>query len=136
MLNINLSVKRFFLTISLNVPLTLQVTDCLTTVKSVNKTDATTLLSTFSVRFFNACSFCIHYFCKTVCLKFLNESFQSLEGIINASKEELVLCPGLGPQKVCICFAGFNKLVCIFLHSKTGVQIAFLFVIHLGKETV
>ncbi|XP_051565884.1 DNA excision repair protein ERCC-1-like isoform X2 [Myxocyprinus asiaticus] len=24
---------------------------------------------------------------------------QSLEGIINASKEELVLCPGLGPQK-------------------------------------
>ncbi|XP_065107881.1 DNA excision repair protein ERCC-1 isoform X1 [Paramisgurnus dabryanus] len=48
-----------------------QVTDCLTTVKSVNKTDAMTLLSTFS----------------------------SLEGIINASKEELVLCPGLGPQK-------------------------------------
>lgn len=48
-----------------------KVTDCLTTVKSVNKTDAITLLSTFS----------------------------SLEGIINASKEELVLCPGLGPQK-------------------------------------
>ncbi|XP_059417221.1 DNA excision repair protein ERCC-1 [Carassius carassius] len=48
-----------------------QVTDCLTTVKSVNKTDAMTLLSTFS----------------------------SLEGIIKASKEELVLCPGLGPQK-------------------------------------
>ncbi|KAI7808497.1 DNA excision repair protein ERCC-1 isoform X1 [Triplophysa rosa] len=48
-----------------------QVTDCLTTVKSVNKTDAMTLLSTFS----------------------------SLEGIISASKEELVLCPGLGPQK-------------------------------------
>ncbi|XP_037542312.1 DNA excision repair protein ERCC-1 [Nematolebias whitei] len=48
-----------------------KVTDCLTTVKSVNKTDAVTLLSTFS----------------------------SVEGIINASKEELVLCPGLGPQK-------------------------------------
>ncbi|KAL0985523.1 hypothetical protein UPYG_G00158000 [Umbra pygmaea] len=48
-----------------------KVTDCLTTVKSVNKTDSITLLSTFS----------------------------SLEGIINASKEELVLCPGLGPQK-------------------------------------
>ncbi|XP_026768979.3 DNA excision repair protein ERCC-1 [Pangasianodon hypophthalmus] len=48
-----------------------KVTDCLTTVKSINKTDAITLLSTFS----------------------------SLGGIINASKEELVLCPGLGPQK-------------------------------------
>uniref|UniRef100_A0A8C1JMZ9 Excision repair cross-complementation group 1 n=1 Tax=Cyprinus carpio TaxID=7962 RepID=A0A8C1JMZ9_CYPCA len=48
-----------------------QVTDCLTTVKSVNKTDGMTLLSTFS----------------------------SFEGIIKASMEELVLCPGLGPQK-------------------------------------
>ncbi|KAL6485030.1 hypothetical protein MHYP_G00070750 [Metynnis hypsauchen] len=48
-----------------------KVTDCLTTVKSINKTDSITLLSTFS----------------------------SVEGIINASKEELVLCPGLGPQK-------------------------------------
>lgn len=48
-----------------------KVTDCLTTIKSVNKTDAITLLSTFS----------------------------SVEGIINASKEDLVLCPGLGPQK-------------------------------------
>lgn len=48
-----------------------KVTDCLTTVKSINKTDAITLLSTFS----------------------------SVEGIIDASKEELVLCPGLGPQK-------------------------------------
>ncbi|KAG7501551.1 DNA excision repair protein ERCC-1 [Solea senegalensis] len=48
-----------------------KVTDCLTTVKSVNKTDAITLLSTFS----------------------------SIEGIISASKEDLVLCPGLGPQK-------------------------------------
>lgn len=48
-----------------------KVTDCLTTVKSVNKTDSITLLSTFS----------------------------SLEGIITAAKEDLVLCPGLGPQK-------------------------------------
>ncbi|KAJ8252969.1 hypothetical protein GJAV_G00207720 [Gymnothorax javanicus] len=48
-----------------------KVTDCLTTVKSVNKTDAMTLLSTFS----------------------------TMEGIMNASKEELALCPGLGPQK-------------------------------------
>ncbi|KAF5903105.1 DNA excision repair protein ERCC-1, partial [Clarias magur] len=48
-----------------------KVTDCLTTVKSINKTDAITLLSTFS----------------------------SLGGIISASKEELELCPGLGPQK-------------------------------------
>lgn len=48
-----------------------KVTDCMTTVKSINKTDAITLLSTFS----------------------------SIEGIINASKEDLVLCPGLGPQK-------------------------------------
>ncbi|KAL4657026.1 DNA excision repair protein ERCC-1 [Arapaima gigas] len=48
-----------------------KMTDCLTTVKSVNKTDAITLLSTFS----------------------------SLEGVINASKEDLALCPGLGPQK-------------------------------------
>uniref|UniRef100_UPI0037E953A0 DNA excision repair protein ERCC-1 n=1 Tax=Semicossyphus pulcher TaxID=241346 RepID=UPI0037E953A0 len=48
-----------------------KVTDCLTTVKSINKTDAITLLSTFS----------------------------SIEGIISASKEDLVLCPGLGPQK-------------------------------------
>ncbi|XP_018612948.2 DNA excision repair protein ERCC-1 [Scleropages formosus] len=46
-------------------------TDCLTTVKSVNKTDALTMLSTFT----------------------------SLEGVINASKEDLALCPGLGPQK-------------------------------------
>lgn len=48
-----------------------KVTDCMTTVRSINRTDAITLLSTFS----------------------------SIEGIINASKEDLVLCPGLGPQK-------------------------------------
>ncbi|XP_043940272.1 DNA excision repair protein ERCC-1 [Protopterus annectens] len=48
-----------------------QMTDCLTTVKSVNKTDSATLLSTFG----------------------------SLANIINASREDLSLCPGLGPQK-------------------------------------
>lgn len=48
-----------------------KVTDCMTTVKSVSKTDVITLLSTFS----------------------------SVEGIFNASKEELTLGPGLGPQK-------------------------------------
>ncbi|XP_078515435.1 DNA excision repair protein ERCC-1 [Lissotriton helveticus] len=48
-----------------------KVTDCLTTVKSVNKTDCTTLLSTFG----------------------------SLADLTKAAREELSLCPGLGPQK-------------------------------------
>ncbi|XP_062862232.1 DNA excision repair protein ERCC-1 [Trichomycterus rosablanca] len=64
-----------------------KVTDCLTTVKSINKTDAITLLSTFS----------------------------SVEGIINASKEELVLCPGLGPQKARRLYDVFHQP---FLKSK------------------
>ncbi|XP_060076418.1 DNA excision repair protein ERCC-1-like isoform X1 [Ylistrum balloti] len=46
-------------------------TDCLTSVKSVNKTDAATLMSTF----------------------------KTLEGVMEASKEDLSLCPGFGPQK-------------------------------------
>ncbi|KAK3893037.1 hypothetical protein Pcinc_003131 [Petrolisthes cinctipes] len=45
--------------------------DALTTVRSVNRTDAMTLLSTFV----------------------------SLERIIEASEEEMALCPGFGPQK-------------------------------------
>nr|XP_010945112.1 PREDICTED: DNA excision repair protein ERCC-1 isoform X3 [Camelus bactrianus] len=49
-----------------------RVTECLTTVKSVNKTDSQTLLTTFG----------------------------SLEQLIAASQEDLALCPGLGPQKV------------------------------------
>ncbi|KAK5861253.1 hypothetical protein PBY51_022664 [Eleginops maclovinus] len=65
-----------------------QVTDCLTTVKSINKTDAITLLSTFS----------------------------SVEGIISASKEDLVLCPGLGPQKARRLYDVLHKP---FLKSKT-----------------
>ncbi|XP_062968405.1 DNA excision repair protein ERCC-1 isoform X2 [Cynocephalus volans] len=48
-----------------------RVTECLTTVKSVNKTDCQTLLATFG----------------------------SLEQLITASREDLALCPGLGPQK-------------------------------------
>ncbi|KAM4558186.1 DNA excision repair protein ERCC-1 [Odontesthes bonariensis] len=65
-----------------------KVTDCLTTVKSINKTDAITLLSTFS----------------------------SVEGIIGASKEDLVLCPGLGPQKARRLYDVLHKP---FLKSKT-----------------
>nr|XP_044989669.1 DNA excision repair protein ERCC-1 [Jaculus jaculus] len=48
-----------------------RVTECLTTVKSVNKTDSQTLLATFG----------------------------SLEQLTAASREDLALCPGLGPQK-------------------------------------
>ncbi|XP_068185739.1 DNA excision repair protein ERCC-1 [Antennarius striatus] len=66
-----------------------KVTDCLTTVKSINRTDAITLLSTFS----------------------------SIEGIISASKEDLVLCPGLGPQKARRLYDVLHKP---FLKSKTN----------------
>ncbi|XP_043987904.1 DNA excision repair protein ERCC-1 [Gambusia affinis] len=66
-----------------------KVTDCLTTVKPINKTDAITLLSTFS----------------------------SVEGIINASKEDLVLCPGLGPQKAKRLYDVLHKP---FLKSRTN----------------
>ncbi|XP_069811769.1 DNA excision repair protein ERCC-1 isoform X2 [Dendropsophus ebraccatus] len=48
-----------------------RITDCLTTVKSVNKTDSGTLLTTFG----------------------------TLADLANASREDLSLCPGLGPQK-------------------------------------
>lgn len=48
-----------------------RITDCLTTVKSVNKTDSCTLLTTFG----------------------------NLADLANASREDLSLCPGLGPQK-------------------------------------
>ncbi|NWV16945.1 ERCC1 protein, partial [Origma solitaria] len=49
-----------------------RVTDCLTSVKSVNKTDSLSLLSTFG----------------------------SLAAVVGASREDLSLCPGVGPQKV------------------------------------
>ncbi|XP_075437698.1 DNA excision repair protein ERCC-1 isoform X2 [Ascaphus truei] len=48
-----------------------RMTDCLTTVKSVNKTDSCTLLTTFG----------------------------TLGDLAHASREDLSLCPGLGPQK-------------------------------------
>ncbi|XP_075073402.1 DNA excision repair protein ERCC-1 isoform X2 [Mixophyes fleayi] len=48
-----------------------RITDCLTTVKSVNKTDSCTLLTTFG----------------------------TVADLANASREDLSLCPGLGPQK-------------------------------------
>ncbi|PIK39482.1 putative DNA excision repair protein ERCC-1 [Apostichopus japonicus] len=48
-----------------------QVTDCLTTVKSVNRTDVVTLLSTFG----------------------------TVANIVSAEKDELNLLPGFGPQK-------------------------------------
>ncbi|XP_030077555.1 DNA excision repair protein ERCC-1 [Microcaecilia unicolor] len=48
-----------------------KMSDCLTTIKSVNKTDSLTLISTF----------------------------ESLADLAKASREDLSLCPGLGPQK-------------------------------------
>lgn len=48
-----------------------KLTDCLTTVKSVNKTDCVNLIS----------------------------SFKSVESIIKSSRESLSFCPGLGPRK-------------------------------------
>ncbi|KAM4794961.1 DNA excision repair protein ERCC-1-like [Rhinophrynus dorsalis] len=48
-----------------------RMTDCLTTVKSVNKTDSCTLFTTFG----------------------------TLADLAAASREDLSLCPGLGPQK-------------------------------------
>ncbi|KAG8452531.1 hypothetical protein GDO86_004350 [Hymenochirus boettgeri] len=48
-----------------------RMTECLTTVKSVNKTDSGTLFTTFGTLF----------------------------DLANASREDLSLCPGLGPQK-------------------------------------
>jgi ERCC4-type nuclease len=49
----------------------LQMVSALTTIRSINRTDATTLLTTFG----------------------------SLEKILQATPETLGLCPGLGPQK-------------------------------------
>jgi len=48
-----------------------KIVDALTSIKSINKTDAGTLISVFG----------------------------SLQGIVEASMEELTLCPGFGPQK-------------------------------------
>ncbi|XP_004597998.2 DNA excision repair protein ERCC-1 [Ochotona princeps] len=58
-----------------------RVTECLTTVKSVNKTDSQTLLATFG----------------------------SLEQLAAASRDDLALCPGLGPQKARRLFDVFHE---------------------------
>ncbi|XP_040832511.1 DNA excision repair protein ERCC-1-like isoform X2 [Ochotona curzoniae] len=58
-----------------------RVTECLTTVKSVNKTDSHTLLATFG----------------------------SLEQLTAASRDDLALCPGLGPQKARRLFDVFHE---------------------------
>lgn len=58
-----------------------KLTECLTTVKSVNKTDSMTLLS----------------------------AFKSMDGIINASKEDISFCAGFGPQKAQRLFDVFHE---------------------------
>ncbi len=65
-----------------------QVIDSLTTVKKVNKTDAATLLNNFKV----STAFMADPSCMLI--------FQTMEKLVQASKEELTMCPGLGPQKV------------------------------------
>ena len=57
-----------------------QVSDFLTVIKSINKTDVVTLIS----------------------------NFKSLKAIANASLEELALCPGLGPKKVRNLYEAFH----------------------------
>lgn len=89
-----------------------QATECLTTVKSVNKTDSQTLLATFGVRgplgippdlpmahtLGSPASGTGKGLGHTALD--LESAFQSLEQLITASREDLALCPGLGPQKV------------------------------------
>lgn len=58
-----------------------KVTECLTSVRSVNKTDAMTLLSTF----------------------------HTMEGVLKANQEDLSFCPGFGPQKAKRAFDLFNE---------------------------
>lgn len=58
-----------------------QVTDCLTTVKSVNKTDVITLLSTFG----------------------------SVQKIMSTSKDDFCLIPGFGPQKAQRLYDAFQE---------------------------
>ncbi|KAJ3110003.1 ssDNA endonuclease and repair protein rad10 [Phlyctochytrium bullatum] len=66
-----------------------RLTDCLTQIKSVNRTDVVTLVSTFG----------------------------SLRNIMNATPEELSLCPGFGDQKVRRVIEAFNTL---FLQTKSA----------------
>lgn len=72
----------------------------MTTVKSVNKTDTVTLLSTFEVSAAHATvDILIRRKFKCNPLFFLLY-FQSLENIVSASVDDIALCPGFGPQKV------------------------------------
>lgn len=119
--------------------LSFQITECLTTVKSVNKTDSQTLLSTFGVRTSGSTLISISFLYQqppscTVSLPYHLPSrpvppprsvwgkgpplartgwgsvlpapepsvlsLQSLEQLMAASRQDLALCPGLGPQKV------------------------------------
>lgn len=58
-----------------------KVTECLTSVRSVNKTDAMTLLSTF----------------------------HTVEGVLKANQEDLSFYPGFGPQKAKRAIDPFNE---------------------------
>lgn len=94
----------------------LQMTDCLTSIKSVNKTDALSLLTTFGVRQPWGCHSPWgtlgtgdaslkpsptpqdpHLTPKPLTLLPIP---QSLAAVVDASREDLSLCPGVGPQKV------------------------------------
>jgi len=58
-----------------------QVTETLTSVKKINKTDAVTLLNAFG----------------------------SVQKIVEATEQDLSLCPGIGPQKACRIHKVFNQ---------------------------
>lgn len=94
----------------------LQMTDCLTSIKSVNKTDALSLLTTFGVSHPWGCHppwgtlgtgdaslrpsptpQDPHLPPKPLTLLPIP---QSLAAMVDASREDLSLCPGVGPQKV------------------------------------
>ncbi|ETE58120.1 DNA excision repair protein ERCC-1, partial [Ophiophagus hannah] len=76
-----------------------RVTDCLTSVKSVNKTDTLSLLSTFGVSEPVLCAGSGQGGPGIVPLSPSAVTLQSLANVVQASKEDLSLCPGVGPQK-------------------------------------
>ena len=77
-----------------------RVVDCLTQIRSVNKTDAVALMKHFGV--------CVH--ARTHPQHWMERwerdlfvwrcAEQTLNAVMNASMEDLALCPGLGPYKV------------------------------------
>ncbi|KAM9032604.1 DNA excision repair protein ERCC-1 isoform 1-T2 [Sarcophilus harrisii] len=94
-----------------------RVTECLTTVKSVNKTDSQTLLATFGVRLPLRCGPGSPLTLQSGLPRLLEPPLagspcldgpapisgfppQSLEQLAAASQDDLALCPGFGPQKV------------------------------------